>query len=47
MTKHSRDLRDPVSRRDAVDIQNSAYSRGQFLRIDLQAGGGFIGRFSR
>ena len=40
-------VRDSASAADAVDIQNSVYSRGQSLRIDLQAGGGFIGRFSR
>ncbi len=40
-------VRDSASAADAVDIQNSAYSRGESLRIDLQAGGGFIGRFSR
>jgi alpha-glucosidase len=40
-------VRDAVGAADAVDIRDGTYGRGQSLRIDLQAGGGFIGRFSR
>ncbi len=39
-------VRDSAQGAAAVDIQNAAFSRGESLRIDLQAGGGFIGRFS-
>jgi alpha-glucosidase len=40
-------VRDAVAAADAIDIRDGAYGRGQSLGIDLQAGGGFIGRFSR
>jgi alpha-glucosidase len=40
-------VRDAATAADAVDIGDGAYGRGQSLRIALQAGGGFIGRFSK
>ena len=40
-------VRDSAQGAAAVDIQHAALVRGESLRIVLQAGGGFIGRFSK
>lgn len=40
----ARDSRDGPA---AVEVQNAGFSRGQSIRIELHAGGGFIGRFSK
>jgi len=38
-------IRDSPLGADKVEVQNAAHRRGESLRIDLQPGGGFLGRF--
>jgi alpha-glucosidase len=38
-------IRDDKTRADAVQIESASAARGDVLKIDLAAGGGFVGRF--
>jgi alpha-glucosidase len=40
-------VRDDKSRPDAVQVEAASAARGDVLKIDLAAGGGFVGRFTR
>ena len=40
-------VRDDKLRPDAVTVESAAATRGETLSIDLAAGGGFVGRFTR
>lgn len=40
-------VRDDKSRPDAVQVESGTVSRGEVLKIELAAGGGFVGRFMR
>jgi alpha-glucosidase len=45
-THRATSVRDDKSRPDAVQVESATVSRGETLKIDLAAGGGFVGRFT-
>jgi alpha-glucosidase len=40
-------VRDHAGQSDDLEVENATVSRGDLLKLSLEPGGGFIGRYSR